>query len=70
MNNSNLGMMRALGGSIGPNAIIEETENDVNLNINDETDTDSKYKNYRNKVKNILKFLDNILFIKTILLIR
>ena len=51
MNNSNLGMMRALGGSIGPNAIIEETENDVNLNINDETDTDSKYKNYRNKVK-------------------
>ena len=55
MNNSNLGMMRALGGSIGPNAIIEETENDVNLNINDETDTDSKYKNYRNKVKKYIE---------------
>jgi hypothetical protein len=55
MNNSNLGMMRALGGSIGPNAIIEETENEVNLNINDETDTDSKYKTYRNKVKKYIE---------------
>jgi len=55
MNNSNLGMMRALGGSIGPNAAVEDTDNDVNLSINDGTDTDSKYKTYRNKVKKYIE---------------
>ena len=55
MNNSNLGMMRALGGSIGPNAAVEDTDNDINLSINDGIDTDSKYKTYRNKVKKYIE---------------
>ena len=56
MSNSNLGMMRALGGSIGPNAITDDdTNNDINISINDATDTDSKYKTFRNKVK---KYID------------
>ena len=56
MNNSNLGMMRALGGSIGPNAFNEiDTDTDVNLNIIESNDTDSKYKSYRNKVKKYIE---------------
>ena len=52
INNSN--MMRALGGSIGPNAAIDdETDNDINLTIN--ADSDSKYKSYRNKVKKYIE---------------
>ena len=52
INNSN--MMRALGGSIGPNAAIDdETDNDINLSIN--ADSDSKYKSYRSKVKKYIE---------------
>ena len=56
INNSNLNMMRALGGSIGPNAIIEDTnENDINLSLNEGMDSDVKYKSYRNKVKKYIE---------------
>ena len=52
INNSD--MMRALGGSIGPNAAIDdETDNNINLSIN--ADSDSKYKSYRNKVKKYIE---------------
>ena len=56
INNSNLGMMRALGGSICPNAIMEEdTNNDISINVNDATDTDSKYKSFRRRVKKYIE---------------
>ena len=56
INNSNLNMMRALGGSIGPNAIIDDgNDNDINISINEAVDSDSKYKSYRNKVKKYIE---------------
>ena len=56
INNSNLNMMRALGGSIGPNAIIDDgNDNDVNVTINEAVDSDSKYKSYRKKVKKYIE---------------
>ena len=57
INNSNLNMMRALGGSIGPNALIDDdnNDNDVNISVNDAADSDSKYKSYRNKVKKYIE---------------
>ena len=64
ISNSNLGMMRALGGSIGPNAIMDDdTDNDINLSINAATDTDSKYKTFRNKVKKYIEiFKEHIVY--------
>ena len=63
MNNSNLGMMRALGGTIGPNAITDDENNNDFGSINDDTDTDQKYKAYRNKVKKyIYIFKQHIVF--------
>ena len=56
INNSNLNMMRALGGSIGPNAIIDDgNDNDINLSLNEAVDSDAKYKSYRNKVKKYIE---------------
>ena len=61
MNNSN--MMRALGGTIGPNAITDDDNNNDFGSINDDTDTDQKYKAYRNKVKKyIFIFKQHIVF--------
>ena len=62
INNSNLNMMRALGGSIGPNALTEDT-NEINMSINEGTDTDSKYKTYRNRVKKYIEiFKEHIVY--------
>ena len=56
INNSNLNMMRALGGSIGPNAIIDDdNDNEINISVNEAADSDSKYKSYRNKVKKYIE---------------
>ena len=52
MNNSNLNMMRNLGGTFMANEVVEvEVDNNDNNSNNNEMQAELKYKSFRNKVK-------------------